>query len=192
MHADHDHHNAHEGATGKRLEDAAEQIWIDTVGSVALISIAPFIVLMFVPDLNKHRNLLKILLGFAAGGLLGDAFLHLIPHALSPSHGHSHDSESRHAHSFNSPEMTVPCWVIGGIFCFLCIDKVLRFLKPGHGHSHDAPKQSNQANALDASKKNKKQNNNNSGGGEVKPSAQGDSNKPQQSSAQNKKKITSS
>lgn len=34
-----------------------------------------------------HHRLLNVLLAFAAGGLLGDVFLHLLPHAMHP---HSH------------------------------------------------------------------------------------------------------
>lgn len=50
-----------------------------------LISAAPFFVLFLIPvesNSPRHRSLLQILLSFASGGLLGDAFLHLIPHAL--------------------------------------------------------------------------------------------------------------
>ena len=82
-------------------------------------------------------------------GLLGDAFLHLIPHALmahggseegshSHSHGHSH-GEGGHDHSH---DMTVGLWVLGGIIAFLAVEKFVRIVKGdnGHGHSHAAPK----------------------------------------------------
>lgn len=46
--------------------------------------------------------MLKVLLAFASGGLLGDAFLHLIPHATlavqeNTDHGH-HDHGHGHGH----------------------------------------------------------------------------------------------
>ncbi|VDN13262.1 unnamed protein product [Dibothriocephalus latus] len=119
---------------------SSQQIWRDTIGSVLTISILPAVALWAIPDLSKRPNLLKILLGFAAGGLLGDAFLHLIPHALEPhsnsggDEAHSHDKE--HGHSHLSEHTTVPLWVIGGIFSFLCIDKLLRFLNGGSSHKH--------------------------------------------------------
>lgn len=50
-----------------------------------LVSAAPFLLLLLVPlepGAPQHRARLRLLLSFAAGGLLGDAFLHLIPHAL--------------------------------------------------------------------------------------------------------------
>ena len=55
------------------------------LGATVLISAAPFFVLFLIPvesNSPRHRSLLQILLSFASGGLLGDAFLHLIPHAL--------------------------------------------------------------------------------------------------------------
>lgn len=55
------------------------------VGATLLISAAPFLILFLIPvqsNSDQHQNLLKVLLSFASGGLLGDAFLHLIPHAL--------------------------------------------------------------------------------------------------------------
>ena len=82
------------------------------------------------------------------GGLLGDAFLHLIPHALmavdtgdegghghSHAHGHSHDGDGGHA----PHDMSVGLGVLSGIVAFLCVEKFVRIMKGGHGHSHDIP-----------------------------------------------------
>lgn len=58
---------------------------LQALGATVLISAAPFFVLFLIPvesNSPRHRSLLQILLSFASGGLLGDAFLHLIPHAL--------------------------------------------------------------------------------------------------------------
>lgn len=86
---------------------------------------------------------LKILLAFASGGLLGDAFLHLIPHAIVPhdhsSHSHSHSHGGHHeegeGHS-HSHDMWIGMWVLGGIITFLTVEKIVRILKIGHDHSH--------------------------------------------------------
>lgn len=97
---------------------------------------------------------LKICLAFASGGLLGDAFLHLIPHAINPhshhgddahDHGHSHHHDfhshgenDKHAHGH---DMSIGLWVLAGIITFLTVEKGVRLLKGGHGHSHGpAPK----------------------------------------------------
>lgn len=91
-------------------------VWVLAIGSTLLISLVPFLLLTVIPLDNtaRYRPWLKVLLSFACGGLLGDAFLHLIPHALvahqsnvqssssghSHGHGHSHDhGHSGHGHS---------------------------------------------------------------------------------------------
>merc|ERR1711962_1292701 len=115
-----------------------------------LISAAPFFILFFVPLDNSAENqpLLKVTLAFASGGLLGDAFLHLIPHAMmasgdgddsghghSHSHGHSHgDGEAHEPH-----DLSVGLWTLAGIIAFLCVEKLVRIYSGGHSHSHSAP-----------------------------------------------------
>lgn len=122
-------------------------LWLEALGSTLLISAAPFFILFLVPlDSSKEKEpLLKLLLSFASGGLLGDAFLHLIPHALTPhSHGsdHSHTHEAAHSHSHGHEhgvhDMSVGLWVLSGILTFLVVEKIVRFVKGGHGHSHNA------------------------------------------------------
>merc|ERR1712098_230368 len=121
-------------------------VWFNAMMSTLLISAAPFFILFFIP-LDKSADkqwLLKIMLAFASGGLLGDAFLHLIPHAMmatepeeghghSHSHGHSHGDGGEHA----PHDMTVGIGVLSGVLAFLCVEKFVRIMKGGHGHSHD-------------------------------------------------------
>merc|ERR550519_1422181 len=84
----------------------ANSVWFNAIMATLLISAAPFFILFFIPLDNSAEKqwLLKILLAFASGGLLGDAFLHLIPHALmavdtgESGHGHSH-AHATHGHS---------------------------------------------------------------------------------------------
>lgn len=127
-------------------------VWLHSIGSTLLISAAPFFILYFIPLDNTEamKPRLKTLLAFASGGLLGDAFLHLIPHAVHPhthhddahshghsSHGHSHDAEEGHSHSH---DMSIGLWVLAGIITFLAVEKSVRLIKGGegggHGHSH--------------------------------------------------------
>ncbi|XP_061477520.1 zinc transporter SLC39A7 isoform X2 [Rhineura floridana] len=123
------------------------QLWTYALGATLLISAAPYFILFLIPvesNTSKHQALLKLLLSFASGGLLGDAFLHLIPHALEPhSHheegaGHSHTKAPGHGHSHQGPEhqhmMSVGLWVLGGIVAFLVVEKFVRHIKGGHGH----------------------------------------------------------
>ncbi|PAV57916.1 hypothetical protein WR25_23820 [Diploscapter pachys] len=130
------------------LNDPATRLYVFSIGSTLLISIAPFFILTFIPiqaNTADSESLLKVLLSFGSGGLLGDAFLHLIPHAApagedghSHSHSHSHAAGS-HGHSHGHGDMRVGGWVLGGIIAFLTVEKLVRILKGndgGHGHSH--------------------------------------------------------
>lgn len=120
-------------------------LWLYALGSTFLISLAPF-VLLFLIDLDntdESKPFLKVLLAFASGGLLGDAFLHLIPHAIHP---HSHNDEEHHSHSHShshedheqghTHDMSIGLYVLGGIITFLIVEKGVRLLKGGHSHSH--------------------------------------------------------
>lgn len=154
--ANHVHHNQPDSKPNLTNNKQMKEIWIGAIGSTVLISIVPYLILIFIPINNphEHQSLLKILLSFASGGLLGDAFLHLIPHALIAqqqleaashdhhSHGHSHDHHS-HGHSHDhgehghSHDMSVGLWVLSGILVFLMIEKFVRIVKGSHHHGHD-------------------------------------------------------
>lgn len=84
-------------------------IWKNALLSTILISTLPNILLFLFPAdfLTSRRgakfNLQRVLLCFAAGGLLGDVFLHLLPHLISP-HDHNEsfkEQESHHVHNHN-------------------------------------------------------------------------------------------
>jgi len=135
---------AHTHSTTPVIKRTTVELWTEAMGSTLLISIAPFIILFIIPiDSSPEKQpLLKILLSFASGGLLGDAFLHLIPHALmahsseedgshSHSHGHSHGDGESHGH-----DTSVGMWVLTGIIAFLAVEKFVRIVKGDHGHSH--------------------------------------------------------
>ena len=82
-----------------------------------------------------------MLLSFASGGLLGDAFLHLIPHSVAP---HSHSGEHSHSSGDEGSLARVGLWVLSGILAFLVIDKFVRIVKgDSHSHSHNSPKKKN-------------------------------------------------
>ncbi|CAL1547408.1 unnamed protein product [Lymnaea stagnalis] len=139
--------NVHSSEEPHSKRGSPSGLWMKAIGATALISAAPVLILLFIPleNANEHQQLLKVLLSFASGGLLGDAFLHLIPHAISPhshgedenghehSHGHSHDKAHGH-------DMRVGLWVLTGIIAFLIVEKFVRYVKGDHGHSHAAPK----------------------------------------------------
>lgn len=138
-------HDLH-GAASSSVKPPKSSIWLEAVSATLVISIAPYLILFFIPVTNskEHEPYLKVLLAFASGGLLGDAFLHLIPHALmaqaaaggehhSHSHAHSHEAggEAGHGH-----DMSIGLAVLGGIIAFLVVEKFVRIFKGSHSHSH--------------------------------------------------------
>lgn len=135
----HEYHSSHSRKSESALE--LKDLWLHAMGSTLLISAAPFLILFLVPlnDTEKQQPLLKVLLAFAAGGLLGDAFLHLIPHATG-NHVHEHHSHTHKSHENDEHvhvhDLSVGLWVLSGIVTFLIIEKFMRILKGGHGHSH--------------------------------------------------------
>lgn len=100
---------------------------------------------------SEDSPLLRTLLAFGAGGLLGDAFLHLIPHA-NPQHSHSHTHSHSHHHAHSSGnddghhephDLSVGTWVLVGFMTFFIVEKMVRIVRGedaatggGHGHSH--------------------------------------------------------
>lgn len=164
---EHDHGHSHEAGGGcpfarshdadapkARRAEVRPHLWMHAIGATLLISAAPCFILLFIPiQDNSPSNgpWLKVLLAFGSGGLLGDAFLHLIPHAQpasSGSHSHSH-SHGSGGHSHEPHDMSVGGWVLAGIIAFLVVEKVVRIIRGedghGHGHSHGPPAKSTKA-----------------------------------------------
>ena len=175
-HAHESHGHPHEGhghGHGSPKKDFVPPVkkpvsWLEPLLATAAISAAPFLILFVVPLSNnspENQPFLKILLAFASGGLLGDAFLHLIPHAISPhshhdesgshghSHSHSHGGDGAHDHF---GDMIVGLWVLGGIIAFLVVEKLVRHIKGGHGHSHGPAPPKKAKDSDDESEKKKK------------------------------------
>jgi zinc transporter 7 len=82
------------------------------------VSVLPVLVILCIPLLKTDKKtgttavnapLLRGLLAFAVGGLLGDALLHLLPHALA----------------IETPD-AVGCYTLGGILAFFALEKVIR------------------------------------------------------------------
>jgi len=135
-------------------------IWWRAICSTLLISAAPFAILWTVPlesNSESYQPLLKVLLSFASGGLLGDAFLHLIPHAIHPHshgdhgdhhhgdhhhgdhhHGDHHHGDHHHGDHDHSAAASVGLWVMCGVVAFLLIEKIVRLIQgEDHHHHHD-------------------------------------------------------
>jgi zinc transporter 7 len=94
----------------------------------------------------KHQTVLVM---FAAGAMLGDVCLHILPHALAHdsghshppdahAHEHSHDHAGGHAesHSHGLAELAGGLAIIAGIMSFLVLEKTVRALRGGDHHHH--------------------------------------------------------
>lgn len=125
--------------------------YINALASVTFISLAPVFVLLVLPVDNK--SFLKKLLALAAGCLLGDAFLHLIPESVHTaqaelghhdhSHGHDHDHhhhehghghEHEHAHG-HSHDSSVGLKVLAGIMVFFILEKYIYSMQGSEKHN---------------------------------------------------------
>lgn len=120
---------------------------LKAVATTAVISTAPVLLLLLIPleNAETHKKLQKILLSFATGSLLGDAFFHMIPQAVMSSDrgdrsdhgdreplGHGHSHTDGHAHGFHSHDMAVGLFILSGILVFLVAEKFGKFIKYGH------------------------------------------------------------
>lgn len=116
-----------------------QETHLQALGSVLFISLAPIIILFFLP-VNDKPNLKK-LLALAAGSLLGDAFLHLIPESGHDSHDkiddnhhhhhnhehsgeHNHEEHEHHGHHHHH-DNGVGLKVLVGIMFFFILEKCL-------------------------------------------------------------------
>ena len=102
---------------------------LQSIVAVGVISIIPTLILFLMPVLTGrsgkvNKKVLRVLLAFASGGLLGDVFLHLMPHSLDHS----------------DPE-TAAIGVLFGICFFLLIEYAARLSTSSHSHSHTEKQQ---------------------------------------------------
>lgn len=147
--------------------------WAKAFGATGIISIFPTLVLPFVPlthsvngIISLNEGMHKLLLSFAAGGLLGEVFLHSLPHLLE-HHDHFSSSSSnstssrdqyqehaeneedahddhRHSHAHGSgvrldegEVMRICMWILAGFLLFFVSEKVVTvILGDDGGHSH--------------------------------------------------------
>ena len=125
---------------------ASSMVWSPAsraFASTALISVLPTVVLFAVPFTPGKepipRAVHKALLGFASGGLLGDVFLHTIPHLLlEEEHDHgSHGSDAKAAGvGAHGSEMSLSGW--DDIAALTMKEEAQDHSHDHHAHAHDS------------------------------------------------------
>ncbi|XP_012252567.2 zinc transporter foi [Athalia rosae] len=84
------------------------QVWIYSSISILIISLCGLLGVVVIPVMNKtyYHQLIQFLVALAVGTLCGDALIHLLPHAMmsSSGHSHSHEHQTGHEHHFHSSE----------------------------------------------------------------------------------------
>ncbi|KAM0961038.1 hypothetical protein ACFX2I_020364 [Malus domestica] len=157
-HHGHDHDHEHFGA----LQLSVAGLWIHSLGCSLLVSMASLICLIILPVMfvqgKPSKAVVDSLAIFGAGAMLGDAFLHQLPHALGGGHsdshdhheGHSHSHSHEHSHSHSLEDLSVGLSVLAGIVLFLLVEKTVRYVEENsggtnawsHGHHHHHHKNS--------------------------------------------------
>ncbi|KAK1257463.1 IAA-alanine resistance protein 1 [Acorus gramineus] len=145
-----EHHHRH------NVEMSTLGLWIRAMGCSLLVSMASLICLIILPVIllqgKPSKTVVDSLAAFGAGAMLGDAFLHQLPHAFGGGHTHSHDHHDSHdhehghahSHSHSIADLSVGLSVLSGIILFLLVEKVVRYVEDhskganqwGHHHHH--------------------------------------------------------
>ncbi|OIT21355.1 PREDICTED: IAA-alanine resistance protein 1 [Nicotiana attenuata] len=154
-HDDVDVHHHHNGHGAKDLTGLG--LWVNAMGCSLLVSLASLICLIILPVIflkgKPSKAVVDSLALFGAGAMLGDAFLHQLPHAFGGVHSHSHDhhvehdhlhDHSGHSHAHSLEDLSVGLSILAGIVLFLIVEKLVRYVEDfsggadewSHGHHH--------------------------------------------------------
>jgi Predicted divalent heavy-metal cations transporter len=107
--------------------------------AVSLLGIVMTLVLVCILRAKKISKseldrLCDIMIAFAIGALLGDAFIHILPEIFG-AHDHSHGEEDHEKEESAKPDPRITSlMLLLGILFFILFDKVV-----GHAHSHEHP-----------------------------------------------------
>lgn len=161
-HHRHHHHNHHHDELDAELSPLG--LWVKAMGCSLLVSLASLICLLILPVIclkgKPSKAVVDSLAVFGAGAMLGDAFLHQLPHAFGGGHSHSHEHHiddtdhhhdgHGHGHAHSLQDLSIGISVLSGIVLFLFVEKVVRYVEehskggahsPGHGHTHSHKRQ---------------------------------------------------
>lgn len=97
--------------------------WVYIIASVLGVSLISFIgIVTFQREEDKMKPFLLVLVSFAAGALLGDVFIHLLPEAVEEK----------------GLNISMSLWILGGILIFFILEKFIQWhhchLPEEHAH----------------------------------------------------------
>ncbi|CAA0814761.1 IAA-alanine resistance protein 1 [Striga hermonthica] len=145
-------------------------LWIHAMACSLLVSFASLICLILLPLIfiqgKPSKAIVDSLALFGAGAMLGDAFLHQLPHAFGGEHSHSHDHHDHHnhqhanfgpSHSHSLKDLSIGLSILAGIVVFLIVEKLVRYVEEfsggesawGLGHHHHHHKHTNKSSEED-------------------------------------------
>lgn len=86
IHSDGRNHDHGRAGIDVALPISDVRLWLAGVTAIIVISLCGIFGVLVVPIMQKvfYQHLIQFLVALAIGSMLGDAFLHLIPHALAP------------------------------------------------------------------------------------------------------------
>ena len=95
-----------------------------SVIAVIFISFIGVLCIIIVPVLNNYcfNYLFQFLTALALGTLIGDALLHLVPHAFMPNQSHSHQT-SHQDHIFKGLSIVL------GLYFFFLIENLMKLVQ---------------------------------------------------------------
>lgn len=126
----------------KKFSDAEK--WIYGILTGIGLGLVGFFAAALVVYFKKYTKIhfdgfLKVLVAFAAGALLGDALIHLIPEAFSSEEEGGGEEETAGAEAAEeevvSPRL-LSFFLCLGIFIFTILERVFLMMGVGHSHSH--------------------------------------------------------
>lgn len=111
--------------------DLYVSIWLYSIIAVAIISFCGILSVLIIPMMqNKYyQPLLQFLIALAVGTLAGDALLHLLPHAMSTPHIHSHEETGSTSCDYGEEHHDDNMWkgfaAMLGLILFFFVEKVI-------------------------------------------------------------------
>lgn len=126
------------------------RVWLIAMVSNVVISLLSIIGLLTVPIMRFSRfygRFMALLIAMAVGTLIGDAILHLLPHATAEG-GH----EGHEGHNHSAWGISKHLMVVGGIYIFFLFETVMKARRADQEHKKALKREQQQSAATDGAK----------------------------------------